>query len=65
MGLLGLLGFLLNEMDFAGFFGFDDIAGFEKMVILRFLIFGFVFLDLSLSSCLRHILISIYVVFSF
>ena len=47
------------------FFGFDDIAGFKKMVILRFLIFGFVFLDLSLSSCLRHILISIYVVFSF
>ena len=52
-------------MDFAGFFGFDDIVGFEKMVILRFLIFGFVFLDLSLSSCLRHILISIDVVFSF
>ena len=52
-------------MDFAGFFGFDDIAGFEKMVILRFLFFGFVFLDLSLSSCLRHILISIDVVFSF
>ena len=45
--------------------GFDDIAGFEKIVILRFLIFGFVFLDLSLSSCLRHILISIYVIFSF
>ena len=45
--------------------GFDDIAGFEKMMILRFLIFGLVFLDLSLSSCLRHILISIYVVFSF
>ena len=45
--------------------GFDDIAGFEKMVILRFLIFGFVFLDLRLSSCLRHSLISIYVVFSF
>ena len=39
MGLLGLLGFLLNEMDFAGFFGFDDIVGFEKIVILRFLIF--------------------------
>ena len=40
---MGLLGFLLNEMNFAGFFRFDDIAGFEKMVILRFLIFGFVF----------------------
>ena len=37
-------------MDFAGFFGFDDIAGFEKIVILRFLIFGFVFLDLSLGN---------------
>ena len=59
---MGLLGLLLNEMDFAGFARF---AGFEKMVILRFLIFGFVFLDLSLSSCLRHILISIDVVFSF
>ena len=62
---MGLLGLLLNEMNFAGFFGFDYIAGFEKMVILSFLIFGFVFLDLSLSSCLRHILILIYVVFSF
>ena len=31
--------------------GFEDIVGFEKMVILRFLIFGFVFLDLGLCSC--------------
>ena len=36
-----------------GAFGFDDFAGFEKVVILRFfnfwiLIFGFVFLDLNL-----------------
>ena len=45
--------------------GFDDIDGFEKMVILRFLIFGFVFLDLGLSSCWRHTLILIHVVFSF
>ena len=34
--------------------GFEDIVGFEKMVILRFLIVGFVFLDLDLCSCLRH-----------
>ena len=34
--------------------GFEDIAGFEKMVILRFLIFGFVLLfktHLDLNSC--------------
>ena len=31
--------------------GFDDFVGFEKIVILRFLIFGFVFLDLGLCSC--------------
>ena len=24
-----------------GYLGFDDFAGFEKMVVLKFLIFGF------------------------
>ena len=45
--------------------GFDDIAGFEKIVILRFLIFGFVLLNLGLCSCLQHTYILIHVIFSF
>ena len=33
--------FLFGLIRYFGALGFDDFAGFEKMVILRFLIFGF------------------------
>ena len=54
VGLLGLLEMGFSEfeiffvwigcvvfLDYFGALGFDDFVGFEKMGILRFLIFGF------------------------
>ena len=44
-------------LDYFRDLGFDDFVGFEEMVILRSLIYGFVFLDIGLCSycsCSRH-----------